>query len=268
MDADPAGLRLRRYVDNELQIAASALTLRGHASRDGVHRARKAIRRTRAALLLGWPAPDAAVALAVDRLKYVNDQLSGLRDAHALVGALDRLLEGETGTTREMLDHARKGLARNRSALEHDPAAGSLLQDAGGQVRFIAAGIDALAWDDVAEDDIATTLDATARKVDRARRDALADGKAKDWHKWRRRLRRLSQQRRACAALGIEAPFTPFDKSVAEQLGKLQDHNALLAKGPRLAGLRGKRKQRFRRAVRDVRNQQRQRVVSVVALND
>ncbi|GAB1596836.1 hypothetical protein [Lysobacter claricitrinus] len=82
---DPVGKRLHRYVSEQLHVATAALELGGRESRHGVHQGRKAVRRARAALLLGWPRPNAGVALALDQLKRANDQLSDLRDANARV---------------------------------------------------------------------------------------------------------------------------------------------------------------------------------------
>ncbi|MGJ7904736.1 hypothetical protein, partial [Lysobacter sp. 1R34A] len=60
--------------------------------------------------------------------------------------------------------------------------------------------------------------------AERERRSGLDE----DWHDWRRRARRLSQQQRAlkAARLGRDAP--KFDKHTIERLGAAQDLNLLL----------------------------------------
>ncbi len=249
---------------HQLRLAGAALALRGSDSRHGIHEGRKAVRRARAALLLGWEHPNAAVALALEQLKWTNGQLSDLRDAHALVGAVKRLAGGARGQAFEAVDRARKGLKRRRAGLEGDPASQARVGEALERIEFIAAGAAALPWNDAVRPGIRATVAATRVQVARAQRSALAHPSPKRLHKWRRRLRRLLQQHEACVALGIDVSGDNFLECIAEQLGKLQDYNVLLDRVPCIAGLHGNQERRFRQAVREARNEQRERLVSVV----
>ena len=52
-----------------------------------------------------------------------------------------------------------------------------------------------------------------------------------DWHRWRRRARRASQQRRALEAIGLgpaAGAADLFDKRTTERLGQAQDLTLLL----------------------------------------
>ena len=101
---------------------------------------------------------------------------------------------------------------------------------------------------------------------------AVPDGEAKAWHRWRRRLRRLSQQHRACAEIGIDLDDDLFAKSLAEQLGVLQDLNLLAAHGGRgldLAKLLAPEvKHAVKQAAKRERDLQLARLLSVLASED
>jgi hypothetical protein len=59
---------------------------------------------------------------------------------------------------------------------------------------------------------------------------AYETGQDDDWHRWRRRARRASQQRRALEALGLPVPedSARFDKRTTHRLGQAQDLSLLL----------------------------------------
>jgi len=270
MNADGAhvGMRLERYVCEQLTLATSSLALHGRESRHGIHQGRRAIRRARAALFLGWEHPNAAVALALEQLKRANGELSELRDAHALVGAVKCMSKLATGDAFDALRSARKRLKKRRAQLEHDAKAQSRIEQARERIMFIAAGAAAFPWKRITEGDIRGALAATGAQVAHAQQSALAHPSQAKLHKWRRRLRRMLQQREACDVLAIHVPEDRFAECAAEQLGRLQDDNVLLAEAPRLADLHGRRKKRFRRVVRNARDLQLERLVSVVGETD
>lgn len=266
MNADGAnvGTRLARYVDGQLTLASSALELHGREARRGIHQARKAIRRARAALFLGWEHPNAAVALALEQLKRANDELSELRDAHAMVGAVKCVAKRENGCESDALRRARKRLKTRRVQLERGAIAQTRIGQARERVMFIAAGAAAIPWMRITEGDMRAALAATVAQVAQARRSALAHPSPAKLHKWRRRLRRMLQQHEACNALAIHVAANRFAECEAEQLGRLQDDNVLLAKASRLADLHGRRRKHFRRVVRKARDLQLERLVSVI----
>ncbi|AXK71059.1 CHAD domain-containing protein [Lysobacter sp. TY2-98] len=262
----PVGRRLQRYVAEQLHLAMSELELRGHESRRGIHQGRKAVRRARAALLLAWPHPQGGVALALDELKYANDRTSDLRDAHALLGALKSLERSASDKTANALDAARKYLKRTRARLEADADSAARMASARGQIASVAEVMADWPWEDVAMADIRTAVEATTTQVALARAAAVADPSPRKIHKWRRRLRRLVQQRDACVALGIDMPADPVSECWAEQLGRLQDDNVLLASTACGSKLSDRKRKRLRRVLRKARNTQRDRLLSVSRL--
>ncbi|MEH6418627.1 CHAD domain-containing protein, partial [Pseudomonas sp. CGJS7] len=105
----PPGLRLRAFATRELDQALDALGWRGNRIHAGVHLARKCLRRTRAALALGGDALGPGAALVDRELRGLNLNLSNLRDAHALVETLDRLLRSHAeAEVRALLLRARR----------------------------------------------------------------------------------------------------------------------------------------------------------------
>ena len=90
---DGPGPALQRYALDELGAAIDALEPFGGRLHAGVHRSRKAMRRSRAVLALGGDAMGPGGRLIDRALRKANRGLSDLRDAHALVETLERLLD-------------------------------------------------------------------------------------------------------------------------------------------------------------------------------
>ena len=215
----------------ELETAMAGLSARGGRIHAGVHQARKALRRTRAVLALGDAALGPGAVLVDHELRRINRGLSTLRDAHALVMTLDRLAaKPHDEAVARLLRRARRIAAteRARHTRESLQAAPSLA-DRRAMVALLRAALQGLPWNALTPSVLNDALDRTARRIGKAQAQAVASDHDESWHRWRRRMRRLSQQRRACAAIGFDtgAPSL-FDKSLAEQLGVAQDLNLLL----------------------------------------
>ena len=69
---------------------------------------------------------------------------------------------------------------------------------------------------------------AAVDKADAARARAFARGTDADWHRWRRSMRRVSQQHHAVVAAGVDLTLPRFDKALTERLGAMQDLVLLL----------------------------------------
>lgn len=227
------GEALLAYALGELEQAHTALGERGEAMHEGVHRARKALRRTRAVLDLcnGILGPGAAL---IDReLRRINTGLSELRDVHALVETLERLLEGKLGDkTRQLLKQVHDTAitaraARAETELLLDPDLGQRRE----LIAVLCAALPALTWQRLTPAALRVALaDSDARMQD-ARTRAVHTMDDDDWHRWRRRARRASQQRRALDAIGLgPATGAPdlFDKRTTERLGQAQDLTLVL----------------------------------------
>jgi len=225
------GTALRDYAVAELDVASAGLGWRGGRVHAGVHRARKALRRARAALALGGAALGPGVRLLDRELKRLNDSLSELRDAQALVETLDRqIAKHATAEIATLLRRARRvaaaaRAARAKVAFKDDPA----LSGCRALLDVLRAGVSALPWPALGLEHLRDAAAHSAARIAAAHARVHKTRDDEDWHRWRRRMRRLSQQLRALKATGLELTAPPlFDKCLAEQLGVAQDLRLLI----------------------------------------
>ncbi|WP_460759974.1 CHAD domain-containing protein [Lysobacter fragariae] len=226
-----AGDALEGHALEELDAAIGHLAWRGGRRHEGVHQARKSLRRVRATLALGGERLGPGAGLVDRALRKLNRGLSRLRDAHALVETFDRLLKaGYDSRTTALLGRARRIAAARRAKVaaqfQRDDADLSRRRALLGVLR---ATLLALPWDAVHAGQLEAATAHSRARLDAARARACRSGRDEDWHAWRRRARRVSQQRRALAAIGLDPGKQPgFDKHVTEQLGLAQDLTLLL----------------------------------------
>lgn len=223
------GETLRDYVLAELDRALAQLSSTGSHLHAGVHQGRKSMRRTRATLKLCAASLGRGAEWIDHGLQQANRSLSALRDAHALVQLLERLADkAHDEDTRRVLQRARRLAATRRAHAARDLASATAMADARAMLSTLRAATDSLSWHAITPDTLAAGLANSEARAGRAHAHVCRRGKDPDWHAWRRQLRRLSQQRRACAAAGFECELSTFDKSLAEQLGAMQDLSLLL----------------------------------------
>jgi CHAD domain-containing protein len=221
---------LRAYACGELDRAIAHLGWRGGRVHEGVHQARKSLRRTRATLALGAVVLGPGAALIDREVRRVNRRLSKMRDAQALVETLDRLIaKGKPPEALPVLRRARRtaAIARVESArreLASDPA----LARKRALLVTLRAALPALPWDTLTETRVRDTLAQGLLQIDVAGARARATGRDDDWHRWRRRVRRLSQQHRAVGSLIVDINAARRRvKTLAELLGEGQDYALL-----------------------------------------
>lgn len=230
-ESTPApGTRLRDYATTELTQAIACLGWRGSRLHAGVHQARKSLRRARATLALGAATLGPGAVLIDRELRRLNRRLSKLRDTQALVGTLDHLLRKNADTeaaailrrSRRVAAHARA--ERARTTMTTDPH----LRDRRALLAVLQAALSALPWQTVAETEAHDALRVSATRADEAAARAQRSGRDEDWHRWRRRARRLSQQLRALGD-SIAAPpeIGEGAKRLAILLGEAQDYALL-----------------------------------------
>lgn len=228
-DAESLGAALRDYGLAELALAEEQLALRGSGVHDGIHQARKAIRRTRAMLALGGAALGPGGKMIDRQLRRINRRLSPLRDAHALVQVLDRLsTKARNDEARVLLAHARHVAVRRRTAMARGAAFRQALREESSLLIVLRAALHGMPWAAVNASRVTDAMGRTLHEADAMRARALAHDRAEDWHRWRRRMRRLSQQQRAAVAAGLVVRQSEFDKHLTEQLGVLQDLSLLI----------------------------------------
>lgn len=224
----PLDAQLRDYASMQLAGAIACLSWRGARLHTGVHQARKSLRRARAVLALGMPALGPGANLIDRQLRRVNRSLSKLRDAQALITSLDHLLERKAddpetvyALRRVRRSAARARAGRARAMLAKDPQ----LQRRRALLTTLLAALAALQWNAINTTNVDTALQRSRLRSQVAGTKAHASGHDEDWHHWRRRARRLSQQLRA---LG-DAASDPLEtekrgKRLAILLGEAQDY--------------------------------------------
>ncbi|WP_198032536.1 CHAD domain-containing protein [Aerolutibacter daejeonensis] len=229
-DAGSLGAALRDYGVAELTLAQEHLALRGGSVHDGIHQARKAIRRARAMLALAGAALGPGSDFVDRGLRRANRRLSPLRDAQALVEVLDRLdTKARNDETRALLAHARHVAVRRRAAFAREAAFKLILHEQCSVLAVLQAALQGLPWEAVTAPGLTAAMGRTSHRADALRERAMTHDHAEDWHRWRRCMRRLSQQHRAAVAAGLVVPQSEFDKHLTEQLGVLQDLSLLIA---------------------------------------
>jgi CHAD domain-containing protein len=220
-----AGEALQAYAEGELQSAREALSWRGSRRHAGVHQARKSVRRVRATLALGGKLFGRAGRVFDKELQRVNRSLSSMRDGQALVEALQRLAESAPGEDHQILLKRAQGTAvRRRATLARATPAPT---EAIHMLNVLIPALPMLPWQGVTSPLLELAVGQSTAAVQTAGERALQRGKTSDWHRWRRRARRLTQQDRALATI----PF-PVDaaahKAHAVHLGVAQDFQLLI----------------------------------------
>jgi CHAD domain-containing protein len=227
----PLGMRLLVFAGEQLQQAQTDLALNGEALHEGIHQARKCIRRARATLALGARVFGAHAQTLDDELGRLCRGLSHLRDAQALIEVLQRLDAQAPDRIRGMLPAAER-LARKR---RDDILARALARDPAFQARCLRLQaaqqrLARLDWRAVDEADVSSAMKRSRRRADKAAKQVKRhpdDDEA--WHRYRRRLRRLRQQDSLLVDL---LPALRLSKKgardLADVLGESQDDALLL----------------------------------------
>jgi len=229
-DDAAVGAALRDYAVAELGRALAFLAWRGPRLHGGVHQARKSLRRARSVLALGTPLLGPGADLVDRECRRLNSGMSDLRDAQALVTVLDHLIGKEDGgEALVVLRRARRRAAsvraeRARVATAEDPN----LANKRALLTTLRAALMSLPWTALTHEAVMRCLEACVRRAEEAEHRARTSGRVSDWHRWRRRARRVSQQYRA---LGKFAAHRKDErkryKELAVQLGEAQDYSLL-----------------------------------------
>lgn len=226
------GAALQAEARHDLERAARQLARPGEERHQGIHQARKSIRRVRAVLALGG---DVLAALPPARrldagLRSLCRGMSSLRDADAL---RDALLQLEVDTALGPIECER--LCAFVAALRTRRLAAALARDPDfvrrrQRLQAAVSKLDALPWLQIDEMTVRTAHAESIRRLGKTLKRTRGSDDPEDWHRLRRRLRRLRQQESALARV---APALVVSNAgigeLAERMGSAQDHALLLA---------------------------------------
>lgn len=224
------GERLKAYSLAQIQGSIVCLAWRGARAHEGVHQARKSIRRVRACLALGESALGAGANMLDRELSKICDSLSTLRDAQARVESLNRLLDQHKNhELRNSLLIAKKiALLARADAMRNEQASDRYFLTRRERLQVLAAAMPVLPWQHISDVVLFNAVQRTMQACDKAAEIALSRGEVKHWHRLRRRRRRLIQQHTALEHGGIEIPsMAAPDKKLGSLLGEAQDLSVL-----------------------------------------
>ena len=225
------GLRLRAVAHAQLMQAEVHLARAGEARHVGIHQARKCVRRVRAMLALGMRKLDQRAKRLDADLAQLCRGMSRLRDAQALIEALQRLDDNVPGDVRAILPDADAAARERRDgllaqALARDPDFHSRRR----RLRAMGERLLRLDWQLIGHAEIVRAILRSEHRVEKAGRKARRHpDRDHEWHVFRRRLRRLRQQDTVLA--GLQPELRPTMKGLEDQagaLGEAQDDALLL----------------------------------------
>ena len=224
------GAALRGIADDQLSHAVQYLGWHGGHRHKGVHQARKSIRRVRSILALAGDALGPGAEALSYLLSEINQGLSRTRDAQALVEAIDHLAaQTRDGKWLNIFGRARRSaVVARRVVLQEALAADPDLLQARGLLAQTKTALGDLPWGGVMKHDVEAAFSVARERTRKAAKKAGRTGEDEDWHRWRRKARRQSQQKRILAEAGIESTVKYDDKDIATLLGKQQDCSLLL----------------------------------------
>jgi hypothetical protein len=238
---------LRAFAEEQVRQAQAHLARSGEDLHAGIHEARKCMRRARASLALGRRVFGREGEVLDDELRRTTRGLSRLRDAQALIEALQRLAAKAPVDVRVILPDAEQAARLRRDqllslALIRDPGLSARRR----RLQNVQKRLRNLDWRAVDAAMVVAGVARSDRRTEKAYRRARGrpqDGLA--WHVYRRRLRRLHQQDVLLAELQPELrPRAARNReSLARKLGVSQDDALLLGHcGPRSPFPPGQRK--------------------------
>lgn len=187
------------------------------------------MRRARACLALGEPALGAGANMIDRELSKICESLSSLRDAQARVESLDRLLannsnDAESGIRPCLSAGKRLAVLARADAMRKEQAIDPDFLSRRERLRMLEAALPVLPWQHMHSAMLTAAIHETMQACDAAAEKALSGGKEKDWHRLRRRRRRLAQQHTALENCGIQLPdIGELDRKLGSLLGEAQD---------------------------------------------
>jgi CHAD domain-containing protein len=228
---EPLPIALGRVVAAEIELALAQLARGGADVHDGIHDARRAMRRARAAQALLRPRLDGAQWAALSAaLREAGSLLSSLRDAQSVVEAVENHLP-DAGI--EVDDAARARLLRNLRRRRDRMVAAGASAIAGARAALMRARDEASpAFAGFRERDLVAGLAAGRRRFDRALAAVLASpGGEAALHRLRQRARThwLQLELVAAAWPAVVGALAGEAKKVSRLLGDERDLRLLEA---------------------------------------
>lgn len=182
---------IRRIVHEETASALSELTHSAGKRRDeGIHEARKSIKKIRGLLRLMRPELGRVYRTENTRLGDVGRKLSEIRDATAIIEVFDGLIaKHQNGLQKNTLTPIRKGLEAGKREVEQQPGMGDAVKRATAALRSVQKRVAAWPLRQDGFRALAPGLEERYRRGRKAMAVAQKDGSAENYHEWRKRVK-------------------------------------------------------------------------------
>jgi len=182
---------IRRIVHEETASVLSELAHSAGKRRDeGIHEARKSIKKIRGLLRLVRPELGRLYRTENTRLGDVGRKLSEIRDATAIIEVFDGLVaKHQNGLQKDTLTPIRKGLEASKRQMELQPGMREAVKRATAALRSLQKRVDAWPLRQEGFRALAPGLKERYRRGRRAMAVAQKDGTAENYHEWRKRVK-------------------------------------------------------------------------------
>jgi CHAD domain-containing protein len=181
---------LRRIAREELESAAVQLGKNAKERADGIHEARKSIKKVRAVLRLMRPELGDTYVKENIRLSRVGQRLSEFRDATAIIEIFDALLEKyRAELPLRSFKSIRQKLVARRARAERRSDAGEVLQKTAETLRSAAVRVKRWPLEREGFQAIAPGLESIFRAGRKALARAQEQPRPENYHEWRKRVK-------------------------------------------------------------------------------
>jgi CHAD domain-containing protein len=182
---------IRRIVHEEIDSAISELAHTAGKQRDeGIHEARKSIKKIRGLLRLVRPELGRVYRTENTRLGNVGRKLSEIRDATTIIEVFDGLLaKHQNKLQKNTLAPIRKALEASKRETEQHAGIGDTVKRATAALRTLQKRVKAWPLKQDGFPALAPGLEERYRRGRRAMAVAQKDGRAENYHEWRKRVK-------------------------------------------------------------------------------
>jgi hypothetical protein len=218
---EPIGKGLRRVVRKELRSAIDQLRSE-QSDNEGIHEARKSIKKVRAVLQL--VGDEVKAGRARKRLQKANHLLSPLRDADVLIETAHNLCSQDAGVSAKACDAIGSELAAEKTRLQRDAHGTQTRSEAADILDRVRRSAGKWQWREAGFAVFADEIRRTYKEARQRMQDARTRNDGDAFHDWRKRVKtfwyalRLLKKR----VHGLDRPLADL-KRLETELG--DDHN-------------------------------------------
>jgi CYTH domain-containing protein/CHAD domain-containing protein len=221
---------LARSFHEQLDVAITELSRNQASVDDGIHEARKCLKRTRALLRLARPALGRAYRDQNAQLRDMAHKLSELRDMQALAETIDHLKEDEASRSiKSAFERLRGAVLKRKEELFREAEKQNELAGAVEKLREIREGLAALPLERANHEILTSAFEETVRRGREAFSRAFKDQQEEHLHECRKRTKDLRYQLEFLHKMwpDVLSGYADAAKHLEQTLGKHHDLSVL-----------------------------------------